>query len=227
MTSHERTPDQVGLKPSWTGDHLRVLDDDDVVHLLRAAVKREGSQAAFAKRYGLDRVSMNSMLNGKRRVSATVLKAFGLRKVYVIDDYEVLSGLGVSNLSHDASGRQAGCEAALASGRRSRAVTRVFPSLAQSGHFETEFRRPFLGKADMKWDGDCYPSCSKRCFSVGDRDDCLFTTVRFAQPNLSSPFARAAAGPTAATVTAVFVKQLRRRFTGRALCANADPAHLF
>ena len=105
MTSHERTPDQVGLKPSWTGDHLRVLDDDDVVHLLRAAVKREGSQAAFAKRYGLDRVSMNSMLNGKRRVSATVLKAFGLRKVYVIDDYQVLSGLGVSNLSHDASGR--------------------------------------------------------------------------------------------------------------------------
>jgi len=105
MTSHERTPDQVGLKPSWTGDHLRVLDDDDVVHLLRAAVKREGSQAAFAKRYGLDRVSMNSMLNGKRRVSATVLKAFGLRKVYVIDDYEVLGGLGVSNLSHDASGR--------------------------------------------------------------------------------------------------------------------------
>src|SRR6516164_9317759 len=146
MTSHERTPDQVGLKPSWTGDHLRVLDDDDVVHLLRAAVEREGSQAAFAKRYGLDRVSMNSMLNGKRRVSATVLKAFGLRKVYVIDDYEVLSGLGVSNLSHDASGRQAGCEAALASGRRSRAVTRVFPSLAQSGHFETEFRRPLLGE---------------------------------------------------------------------------------
>jgi hypothetical protein len=99
MTSHERTADQVGLKPSWTGDHLRV------VHLLRAAVKREGSQAAFAKRYGLDRATMNSILNGKRRVSATVLKAFGLRKVYVIDDYEVLSGLEVSNLSHDASGR--------------------------------------------------------------------------------------------------------------------------
>ena len=47
---------------------------------------------------------MNSILNGKRRVSATVLKALGLREVYVIDDYEVLSG-GVSNLSHDASGR--------------------------------------------------------------------------------------------------------------------------
>jgi len=71
----------------------RLLDDDDVVHLLRAAVKCEGSQAAFAK------------LNGKRRVNATVLKAFGLRKVYVIDDYKALSGLGMSNLSHDVSGR--------------------------------------------------------------------------------------------------------------------------
>jgi hypothetical protein len=63
--------------------HLRLLEDDDVVHLLRAAVKREGSQAAFAKRYGLDRFTLNSVLNGKRRVNATVLKAFGLRKVYV------------------------------------------------------------------------------------------------------------------------------------------------
>ena len=103
MTSYERTPDQLGLKPSWAGDHLRLLDDDDVVHLLRAAVKREGSQAAFAKRYGLDRFTLNSVLNGKRRVSATLLKAFGLRKVYVIDDYEVLSGIGVNILSHDAS----------------------------------------------------------------------------------------------------------------------------
>jgi len=88
MANYERTPDQVGLKLSWTGDHLCVVDDDDVVHLLRAAVKREGSQAAFAKRFGVDRGTMNSILNGKRRVSATVLKAFGLRKVYVIDDYE-------------------------------------------------------------------------------------------------------------------------------------------
>ena len=54
---------------------------------------------------GLDRGTKNSILNGKRRVNATVLKAFGLRKVYVIDDYKVLSGLGMSNLSHDVSGR--------------------------------------------------------------------------------------------------------------------------
>ena len=85
MTSYERTPEQVGLKPLCTRYHLCVLDDDDVVHLLRAAVKRGGSQAAFAKRYGLDRGTMNLILNGKTLVSVTVLKAFGLRKVYVID----------------------------------------------------------------------------------------------------------------------------------------------
>lgn len=93
MTSYGRTPGQVRLKSTWTGDQLCVLDDDDVVHLLRAAVKREGSQAAFAKRYGLDRGTMNSILNGKRRVSAALVKAFGLRKVYLIDDYKVLSAL--------------------------------------------------------------------------------------------------------------------------------------
>jgi transcriptional regulator with XRE-family HTH domain len=103
MTKHGRISDQVGLKPTWTENHLCVLNDDDVVHLLRAAVKREGSQSAVAKRYGVDRGTMNSILNGKRRVGATVLKAFGLRKVYVIDDYRALSGLGVSDLSHDAS----------------------------------------------------------------------------------------------------------------------------
>jgi transcriptional regulator with XRE-family HTH domain len=97
MTSYRQTSDRVGL------NRLCVLDDDDIVHLLRAAVKREGSQAAFARRHGVDRGTMNSILNGKRRVTATLLKAFGLRKVYVIDDYKVLSGLGVSNLSHNAS----------------------------------------------------------------------------------------------------------------------------
>ena len=49
----------------------------------------------------------------------------------------------------------------------------------------------FGGKADIERRGSCYPSCGKRCLSVGDRGDGLFATVRFAQPNLSSPFARA------------------------------------
>ena len=64
-----------------------MLDDDDVVHLLRATVKREGSQSAVAKRYGVDRGTMNSILNGKRRVSANLLKAFGLTLANITDPH--------------------------------------------------------------------------------------------------------------------------------------------
>jgi hypothetical protein len=55
MTSYVRSTSYVGLKPTWKADDLLVLNDDDVADLVRAAVKREGSQAAFAKRYGIDR----------------------------------------------------------------------------------------------------------------------------------------------------------------------------
>jgi transcriptional regulator with XRE-family HTH domain len=78
---------------------LCVLNDDDVLRLLRAAVEREGSQAAFAKRYGLDRAHVNSALNGRRRVSASLVKALGLRKVYVIDDQDVLSRQRVDDIA--------------------------------------------------------------------------------------------------------------------------------
>jgi hypothetical protein len=40
---------------SGRGTNALVFDDDDVVHLLRAAIEREGSQIAFAKRYGVNR----------------------------------------------------------------------------------------------------------------------------------------------------------------------------
>jgi DNA-binding phage protein len=64
------------------GTHLLVLNDDEVVHLLRAAVEREGNQGAFARRYGIERTGLNQILNGKRSVTSAVLKALGLRKVY-------------------------------------------------------------------------------------------------------------------------------------------------
>ena len=52
------------------------------------------------------------------------------------------------------------------------------PLLAQSEHFETEFRCPLLGvKRTLKWDGDCYPPYGKRRFSVGDRGDGLFSSA--------------------------------------------------
>jgi plasmid maintenance system antidote protein VapI len=50
--------------------------------LLEAAIEQEGSISAFAKRHGLERSQLNNMLNGKRPVSAPLVKALGLQKVY-------------------------------------------------------------------------------------------------------------------------------------------------
>jgi hypothetical protein len=85
MTSYVRSPDYVGLKPTWKRDDLLVLNDDDVLDFLRAGVEREGSQAAFAKRCGVDRTDLNAILNGRRRISTSLAKALGLRRVYVAE----------------------------------------------------------------------------------------------------------------------------------------------
>ena len=70
------------LASSNLGSHALIFDDDEVVQLLRAAVEREGSQLAYARRHGLERAQVNQILAGKRPVSASVVKALGLQKVY-------------------------------------------------------------------------------------------------------------------------------------------------
>jgi hypothetical protein len=60
----------------------RIFNDDQVLILLRAAVEREGNQVAFARHHGLERASLNMILNGKRPVSEKVIKALGLCRVY-------------------------------------------------------------------------------------------------------------------------------------------------
>ena len=86
MTSYQRSPDYVGLNPTFKAGDLLVLNDDDVVDFLKAAVKREGNQSAFAKRHNVNRTKLNSILNGKRRISASIAKALGLRRVYVVEE---------------------------------------------------------------------------------------------------------------------------------------------
>jgi hypothetical protein len=73
------------LNPSNLGFHALVFDEKDVVGLLRAAIEREGSQIAFAKRYGINRAYLNMVLNGKRPVGDAIAEALGLRKVYVAE----------------------------------------------------------------------------------------------------------------------------------------------
>jgi hypothetical protein len=59
-----------------------LLEDDDVIRLLRTAVERAGSQVVFAKESGLDRSQINMILSGIRPLSDSVIKALRLRKVY-------------------------------------------------------------------------------------------------------------------------------------------------
>ena len=62
-----------------------ILDHKDVRLLLRAAIEQEESISAFSRRHGLELSQLNKMLNGRRPVSRVVVKALGLRKVYVAE----------------------------------------------------------------------------------------------------------------------------------------------
>jgi hypothetical protein len=64
------------------GREGRIFEERDVIQLLKSAIEREGDQGAFARRFGIDRTSLNLMVNGKRPLTADVVKALGLRKVY-------------------------------------------------------------------------------------------------------------------------------------------------
>jgi hypothetical protein len=64
------------------GRPAMILDVDNVIRLLRAMVELESGQSAFARRHGIKRSGLNVILNGKRPVTAAVVKALGLRKVY-------------------------------------------------------------------------------------------------------------------------------------------------
>jgi hypothetical protein len=104
MTSYQRSPDYVGLVPTCKAGDLSVLDDDDVVDLLKAAVKREGSQSAFAKRYDVNRTQLNSVLNGKKRVTAPLAKTLGLRRVYVVEEEAKKHSERLSSLAASSAG---------------------------------------------------------------------------------------------------------------------------
>jgi hypothetical protein len=68
------------------GTYALTFNHDEVVRLLKVAVEREGSQLAYAKRHGIDRAHLNQILNGKKSVGPSFLKALGLRKVYAKAD---------------------------------------------------------------------------------------------------------------------------------------------
>lgn len=85
----EETFKKIGYWNNLTHDlgrQAHVFDDDDALILLKAALEREGSQAAFANRIGVHRSYISMVLNGKQDMSHAnaIVKALGLRKVYVV-----------------------------------------------------------------------------------------------------------------------------------------------
>jgi DNA-binding phage protein len=86
MAERKTSPQRKGsaelARETNLGSHLLVFNDDEAVQLLKAAVEREGNQGAFARRFGIERSGLNMMVNRKRPLTAAVLKALGLRKVY-------------------------------------------------------------------------------------------------------------------------------------------------
>jgi plasmid maintenance system antidote protein VapI len=61
---------------------MLVLDDKDVVLLLKAAFEEEGSLSAFARRHGIERTHLSQVVNRKRPISGPLVRALGLRKAY-------------------------------------------------------------------------------------------------------------------------------------------------
>jgi DNA-binding phage protein len=61
---------------------MRVFERDDVIFLLRLAVKRAGGQAAWAKATGTNRVVVNKILNGQIWPTKKVIRALNLRVVF-------------------------------------------------------------------------------------------------------------------------------------------------
>ena len=72
---------KVGLADGF-GRQATIFDTDDLIRLLRAAVEREGSQTAFARRYGIERTRINVILSGQRPVTKSVANVLGLRRTY-------------------------------------------------------------------------------------------------------------------------------------------------
>ena len=69
------------------GRPAHVLDDNDALILLKAALERDGSHAAFANRHGVHRTYISKVLNGGHPVghANAIVKALGLRRVYVAE----------------------------------------------------------------------------------------------------------------------------------------------
>jgi hypothetical protein len=63
-----------------------LLDENDVLRLLREDVDGAGGQSAWARRSGIDRAHLNRVLKGQRPLSLNITQALKLKKVFVAQE---------------------------------------------------------------------------------------------------------------------------------------------
>jgi hypothetical protein len=67
----------------------RMLDDKDVIRLLRSEVDRAGGQSSWARQERIDRTLLNRVLSGRRPPSEQIIRALRLCNVYASDAVRV------------------------------------------------------------------------------------------------------------------------------------------
>jgi DNA-binding phage protein len=62
---------------------MSFLELKDVIHLLRSEVERAGGQVAWSKKTGINRATLNKVLNGHQSLTKSITRALKLRVVFV------------------------------------------------------------------------------------------------------------------------------------------------
>jgi DNA-binding phage protein len=62
---------------------MRLLDEKDVLDLLRSEVKRAGGQTLWARKADVDRTMLNKILSGRQAPTKKIIDLLNLRMVYV------------------------------------------------------------------------------------------------------------------------------------------------
>ena len=65
-------------------ENMRMLDDKDVVCLLRSEVERAGGQSAWARREWIDRTLVNRVLCGQKPPTKEIVRALKLCNLYAL-----------------------------------------------------------------------------------------------------------------------------------------------
>jgi len=64
---------------------MRLLEQNDIVQLLRSEVEEAGGQTAWAKEHGLERTAVNKVMHRGRPPTEDIIRALGLRIVVISD----------------------------------------------------------------------------------------------------------------------------------------------